>query len=170
MIPAAGDPGTRAGPGPDGRRPQGDGGPVGTAAAGGASRRRAARWAWLALGWTSVALGTLGAVVPGLPTTGFFVLAASCFARSSPRFERWVLSLPRIGPLVRDYRAGLGMPRRAKVAAIASMVLAVAASAAFALDSPVVRAVVVVAGLVGVWFVGWRIPTREHVLAAAAHR
>ena len=78
----------------------------------------------LTLGWLAVALGGLGVVVPGLPTTGFFVLAAACFARSSPRFERWVLSLPTIGPLVRDHRAGLGMPRRAKVLAIGMMLAA----------------------------------------------
>ena len=131
-------------------------------------RRRVARWGWLALGWTAVGLGGIGVVVPGLPTTGFFVLAASCFARSSPRFERWVLSLPRIGPMVRDHRAGLGMPRRVKVVAIASMVVAVSVSAALAVDHPVVRAVVVAAGMVGVWYVGWRVPTREDVVGAAA--
>jgi hypothetical protein len=26
----------------------------------------------------------------------------------------------------------------------------------------------VLAGLVGTWYVGWRVPTREHVLAAAS--
>ena len=82
------------------------------------------RLGWFALGWTAVALGVVGIVVPGLPTTGFFVLAAASFARSSPRFEQWVLDLPKVGPLVRDYRAGLGMPRRAKVMAIAMMLTA----------------------------------------------
>lgn len=128
-------------------------------------RRGATRWAWLAAGWSAVGLGSLGVVVPGLPTTGFFVLAAACFARSSPRFERWVLSLPTIGPLVRDHRAGLGMPRRAKVIAIALMAIAGVTSCAFALSSPLGRAAVAVAGGVGVWYVGWRIPTREQVMA-----
>ncbi|MGH9151925.1 MAG: YbaN family protein [Acidimicrobiales bacterium] len=131
-------------------------------------RRGVARWGWLALGWTSVGLGGLGVVVPGLPTTGFFVLAASCFAKSSPRFERWVLSLPKVGPLVRDHRAGLGMPRRVKAVAIASIVLAVSLSAAFGLEATAARVVVVGAGLVGVWYVGRRVPTRERVLGAAA--
>ena len=130
-----------------------------------APQRGPLRWAWFALGWIAVALGGIGVVVPGLPTTGFFVLAASCFARSSPRFERWVLSLPGVGPLVRDHRAGLGMPRRAKVSAVAVMVVAVVASVVFALESPVVRAVVLAAGAIGVWYVGWHVPTRERVLA-----
>ena len=119
----------------------------------------------LALGWVAVALGGLGIVVPGLPTTGFFVLAAACFARSSPRFERWVLGLPKIGPLVRDHRAGLGMPRRAKVVAIAMMLTACTLSS-LALGSPLLACVVMGAGLVGTWYVGWRIPTRERMLAA----
>ena len=93
------------------------------------------RFGLLALGWVAVALGGLGVVVPGLPTTGFFVLAAACFARSSPRFEQWVLGLPKIGPLVRDHRAGLGMPRRAKVVAIV-MMLAACSLSSLALGSP----------------------------------
>ena len=125
-----------------------------------------ARWAWLIGGWVAVGVGTAGIVVPGLPTTGPFVLAASCFAKSSPRFERWVLSLPRIGPMVADHRAGLGMPRRAKVVAVSMIVVAVSASTILAIPSPVGRGITVAAGLVGCWYVGLRIPTRERILAA----
>jgi uncharacterized membrane protein YbaN (DUF454 family) len=121
----------------------------------------------LALGFTCVALGGVGIVVPGLPTTGFFILAAACFARSSPRFERWVLDLPTIGPMVRDHRAGLGMPRRAKAIAIAMMVTACVLSS-LALRSPVAAAVILGAGAVGTWYVGWRVPTRESEIARRA--
>ena len=138
------------------------------APAGGARARTAvARGAWMAVGFGAVGLGGLGVVVPGLPTTGFFVLAAWCFARSSPRFERWVLSLPGIGPMVKDHRDGLGMPRRAKVIAISMMVVAVGLSAGFALSWLPARLAVLAAGVVGVWYVGWRVPTRERVIGAA---
>lgn len=123
------------------------------------ARGRAIRWLWLVIGCGAVVLGTIGTVVPVLPTTGFFVLAASCFARSSPRFERWVLDLPHVGPLVRDYQAGLGMPRRAKAWAVSMMLVAVTVSAVFAVQHPIVRAIVVGLGLVGAWVVLWRIPT-----------
>lgn len=125
------------------------------------------RIALLALGWLAVAVGAVGVVVPGLPTTGFFVLAAACFARSSPRFERWVLNLPTVGPLVRDHRAGLGMPRRAKVMAIGTMLVACSLSA-WTLGTPVLAGTVLGAGAVGTWYVGWRVPTRERELARRA--
>lgn len=121
---------------------------------------------WVVLGFVGVGLGTVGIVVPGLPTTGFFVFAAWCFSKSSPRFERWVLELPGIGPMVRDHRAGLGMPRRAKVVACTMIVVACTLSIVVGVDRPAVRIVIGAAGLVGVAWILWRIPTREAVLAA----
>ena len=35
-------------------------------------------------------------VVPGLPTTVFFIVAAACFARSNPRLEQWVLESTQV--------------------------------------------------------------------------
>jgi len=119
---------------------------------------RARRLGWFLLGWSAVVVGGIGIVVPGLPTTGFFVLAAGCFAKSSPRFEQWVLDLPTIGPLVRDYRAGLGMPRRAKVTAVTMIVVACSISAVV-VASPVVSPIILVAGAIGVWYVTTRIAT-----------
>jgi uncharacterized membrane protein YbaN (DUF454 family) len=66
--------------------------------------------------------------------------------------------------MVRDHRDGLGMPRRAKAMAITMMVAAVALSATFAVEG-VARLVLVVLGMIGTWYVGWRVPTREVVLA-----
>jgi uncharacterized protein len=122
------------------------------------------RWLWFGLGWVLVALGGVGIVLPVMPTTIFFIGAAACFARSSPRFERWVLELPRIGPLVRDYRRGLGMPRRAKIIATITLVVAIAISSLFIPSWPG-RFAAYAFALVGVWFILAHVPTRERVLA-----
>lgn len=116
------------------------------------------RLAFVSGGLACVGLGGIGLVVPGLPSTVFFIAAAACFSRSNPRLERWVLDLPTIGPAVRDYRAGLGMPRRAKQWAIGSIVVFSTISAVL-LDQWIARAVLAVVALVGVWYVGWRVPT-----------
>jgi len=117
------------------------------------------RLLWLGAGWLAVVVGAIGVVVPGLPTTVFMIIAASCFARSSPRFEQWVLDLPGVGPAVADFRAGHGMPMRAKVFAIASIVIAVSFSVVVFLNPAWLRAVVIAVGLIGIAYIAFRVPT-----------
>ena len=87
-----------------------------------------ARMMWRVVGLLAVAVGAIGVVLPGLPTTVFFIIAAWAFSKSSPRLEAWVLGLPRIGPMVADHRSGLGMPRRAKRVAVSMIAVFVALS------------------------------------------
>ncbi|WP_370323903.1 YbaN family protein [Euzebya sp.] len=117
------------------------------------------RGLWIALGLLCVAVGGIGVVVPGLPSTVFFIGAAACFTRSSPRLEAWVLNLPGVGQTVADFRAGRGMPRRAKVIAITSIVVFGGAGAVFGLTTPVARGVLAVLCAIGIIAV-LRVPTR----------
>ena len=125
------------------------------------AKARVVRAWWVILGFCAVGVGSVGIIVPGLPTTVFFIVAAWCFSRSSPRFERWVLSLPRVGPLVADHRAGLGMPRRAKVVALAMMWTAITVSAYVLRHRPWIVGIVVALGALGTAYIGWRVPTRQ---------
>ena len=119
----------------------------------------------LLLGFIFVGLGFIGIVIPGMPTTVFMILAAACFAKSSPKFEQWILDLPGIGRLVQDHRDGLGMPQKSKAIAITIMVVAVTLSIIFAITSTLVQILVGGVGIIGVWYVGVRVPTKEKVLA-----
>ena len=129
------------------------------------TERRAFAPLWFTAGLLSVAIGGIGVVVPGLPTTVFFIIAAACFSRSNKRFEQWVLDLPKIGRLVRDHRDGLGMPRRAKVMAVAMILVVATASGVLAIGNRAVGAGVVALGVVGALYVTFRVPTRERVVA-----
>lgn len=125
------------------------------------------RAGWLSVGLVCTGIGGVGVVVPGLPTTVFFIAAAACFARSSPRLERWLLGLPGVGQMVRDHRDGLGMPRRAKVAAIITMV-GFSLLAIVLLPNAVARIVIAVAAVAGSLAVALVVPTRERVLERRA--
>ena len=84
---------------------------------------------FLAAGIASALLGGLGVLLPVLPTVPFLILAAFCFARSNPAWERRLVEHPRWGPPIRDWRARRAIARKAKWAAS----LALLASAALAL-------------------------------------
>ena len=123
------------------------------------------RYLWLTLGFLCVGLGFVGIIVPGLPATGFFVAAAWCFSKSSEKFLSWLLNLPMVGPLLQDYRAGLGMPLKAKWFASVSLSLAVSTSAFFAIRPLWGKCGCVALGLIGLWYIWTRVPLRERVLA-----
>jgi uncharacterized membrane protein YbaN (DUF454 family) len=53
-----------------------------------------ARAIYIAVGLTCVGLATLGALLPGLPTTVFLLVALWAFSRSSERLHRWVTERP----------------------------------------------------------------------------
>ncbi|MBB98374.1 MAG: hypothetical protein CML67_02375 [Rhodobacteraceae bacterium] len=82
---------------------------------------RATRIVFASLGGGLIAIGVIGAFLPILPSTVFFIAAAACFARSSPRLERWLLRHPRIGPAIRAWRANGAISVPAKFAAVAGM-------------------------------------------------
>jgi len=90
------------------------------------SQSRLARTAFFAAGWVLVGLGIIGAFVPVMPTTVFMIGALACFARGSPRLERWLLDHPRFGPPLRAWREQGAISARAKKTAVAAMAASLA--------------------------------------------
>ncbi len=83
--------------------------------------RRWTRWGLASLGVMCVGLGAIGAVVPGMPTTIFLIIASFCFARSCPWLEQRLIRNRFFAPYVRYLDRTTPMPRRAKLTTIAIM-------------------------------------------------
>ncbi|NPV08325.1 MAG: YbaN family protein [Anaerolineae bacterium] len=75
----------------------------------------------IGLGSLLVALALVGVFLPLLPTTPLLLLAAACYARSSDRFYHWLVDHQRLGPYVRDFRSGRGIPLQGKVMGLICM-------------------------------------------------
>jgi uncharacterized membrane protein YbaN (DUF454 family) len=100
------------------------------------------RYALIAFGWLCVAIGLVGVVVPGLPTTIFMILAAWAFSKSSERFQAWLLGHPRFGPAILAWRENGAVSRRAKALALVTMTFSLAVISVFVATSWVLPAVV----------------------------
>ena len=113
-----------------------------------------------------VGLAAVGVVVPGLPTTPLLLVAAACFARSSPRLYGWLLRNRVFGPLIREWRETRTVRPRAKVTAISMIVGVGGASLVFFVVQPWARLVLGTALLaVMVWIA--RLPSEPRVNAPA---
>ena len=81
------------------------------------------RWLLQAFALLSLAMGIVGVIVPGLPTTVFILMAAWAAARSSPRLYRWLWRHRLFGPLLQNWAQGRKVSRRAKWSASLFMAL-----------------------------------------------
>lgn len=115
------------------------------------------RWLFTALGFLALGLAGIGVVLPVLPTTPFVLLAAACFARSSPRFHRWLLSSRAFGPMIQRWQADRCVSRETKAVAIGLIGVTFAVSIGLVVSQPAARAGLAILGAVAVVIVA-RLP------------
>ena len=95
-----------------------DKGMVSETASGRMNGNKVIRILWLVLGLVCVGLGTIGIVLPILPTTPFLLAAAACFCKSSTRLYNWLIGNKWFGEYIRNYKEGKGIPMKTKIIAL----------------------------------------------------
>ncbi len=103
-----------------------------------------------------VGLAILGVILPILPTTPFLLVAAACFAKSSPRLQKKLLANKTFGPLIHEWQQHRCIPRKAKRVALLTIILSVVWSA-YLLKS-LMLTVLVFALVIGPFIFLWRLP------------
>ena len=113
------------------------------------------RLLWIAAGSLLLALGVAGVILPLIPGTVFLLAASACYLRGSQRLHDWLVNHPLLGRHVKAMTGEAPMPLGAKLAAMATMWVAVVLSILATDILPLQIAVAAVAAA-GTWFIAAR--------------
>lgn len=114
---------------------------------------------YLALGWVCLGLGTLGVVLPLLPTVPFYLATMFCFSKGSQRLHDWFMTTRLYQNFVVPFREKGGMSLRNKLTAMITVTLLLGFGFWMMDAVPVGRAVAALVWLGHVYVLFRRIPT-----------
>ena len=114
---------------------------------------------FIALGCVSLALGTIGIVLPILPTVPFYLLTAFCFANSSERLHDWFIHTTVYKKYIGSYFRRRDMTKKAKRLLIGT-VTAIMVPGFILMDKvPVGRAIMLVVWVGHIFYFGFKVQT-----------
>ncbi len=102
------------------------------------------RFLWILLGFLCLGLGSVGIVVPLLPTVPFYLLTALCFARSSERLDRWFSSTQLYKKYLESYVTHRALSMASKKRITASITVVMAIGFIMSGKIPVLRVIIVI--------------------------
>lgn len=108
---------------------------------------------WFSLGIVFLAVGSVGIVLPLLPTVPFLLLTAFCFARSSDRLHQWLVNHRTFGPPISDWQDHGAIGRKAKLLATLSILVAFAVPYFVGISAKIlfIQAIILACVLVFIW-------------------
>lgn len=111
-------------------------------------------------GFAFTGLWIVGGLLPILPGTLFFLLAAWCFLQGSPRLHRLLTQNRLFGSYFQDYQKGRGIPLLVKVGLILWIWTSTVLSTMFVARAWWLRALLLLLAVGMTWNIA-RIPTRQ---------
>lgn len=113
---------------------------------------------YMIFGLVFTGLGAVGAMFPVLPTTPFLLLAAACFAKGSPRLEKWFHGTKLYQENLADFMENRSLTRRNKIlfTSIASVMMVISF---FLVDSLWVKGLLIVINQFMYWYFVTQIKT-----------
>lgn len=117
---------------------------------------KSGRYVMVGLAMFFLLLGFIGVFTPIMPTMPFVLLAAVCFARSSPRFYNWLMNHRWFGPSLRDWKTTGGIRRKNKFLAISLLGFSMTPTVVFIIPIMGVKILMAVIGLAVAAFIATR--------------
>ena len=94
------------------------------------------------LGWGSVGMAVVGAILPGIPTAPFVILAGYFFIRSSPARPAWLEQSRWFGPILSNWEEQHAVSRTVKYLALGLIGTGMAFTLLLGLPVPLTAAII----------------------------
>ena len=110
-------------------------------------------WFILLVGHLSLLFGLIALILPVIPTSPFLVVAAACYARTSPRFRKLLVENRHVGPAILKWERDRCLELKDKVLFILILAIAFSSSAFLFMETQLSRLTMLGVGLIAIIYV-----------------